>query len=57
MMSPARIFRVARASAHADPVQAIGVSPDGKQLVTGAFRHIVIWNVEAADEGARDHDG
>lgn len=37
---------VARASAHADPVQSITWSADGKHLATGAFRRVVIWTVE-----------
>ena len=37
---------VSRASVHPDAVQALAWSPDGKQLVSGAFRRLVIWNTE-----------
>ena len=38
---------VARASAHPDAVQSLAWSPDGKHLVTGAFRRVVVWNAES----------
>lgn len=37
---------LARAQAHPDAVQSMAWMPDGKTLVTGAFRRAVVWNVE-----------
>jgi len=45
-ISGAETKLLSRASAHTDAVQALAWSPDGKQLVSGAFRRIVIWNTE-----------
>ena len=39
------VFKV-RAHAHLDPVQSIAWLPDGKTLVTGAFRRVVFWQGE-----------
>jgi WD40 repeat protein len=39
--------QVARASAHADPIQSIAWAPDNARLVTGGFRRAVIWNAES----------
>jgi WD40 repeat protein len=35
-----------RASGHLDPVQSIAWTPDGKKLITGAFRRVLVWNAE-----------
>jgi WD40 repeat protein len=35
-----------KAHAHLDPVQSIAWMPDGKTLVTGAFRRVVVWEAE-----------
>ncbi len=48
---------VVRGSAHLDPVQSIAWSPDGKQLVTGAFRRVVIWNAETLAPERQVTDG
>ena len=34
----------ARANAHPDPIQSLAWSPDGKQIATGAFRRVLVWN-------------
>jgi hypothetical protein len=35
-----------RGEAHPDPVQSLAWSSDGRQLVSGAFRRLVVWGLE-----------
>lgn len=43
---PAALVLKARSRAHLDAVQSMAWMPDGKRLVTGSFRRVVIWNAE-----------
>ena len=36
-----------RASAHPDAVLSMAWTPDGKSLVTGAFRRVIVWTAES----------
>ncbi|RYD25164.1 MAG: WD40 repeat domain-containing protein, partial [Verrucomicrobiaceae bacterium] len=45
-LDPAGPVLLARAQAHPDTVQSMAWMPDGKILVTGAFRRVVVWNTE-----------
>ena len=40
----------ARAHAHLDPVQSIAWTTDGKQLITGAFRRVIVWKAEPLEQ-------
>ena len=43
-VGPSALTLRGRASAHLDPVQSIAWTPDGKRLITGAFRRVLVWN-------------
>ncbi len=48
---------LARGTAHPDTVQSLAWSPDGKHLVSGAFRRAVVWNPESLQPEHEISDG
>ncbi len=46
-VTPAALTFRARASAHLEAVQSIEWTPDGKSLISGAFRRVVIWSADS----------
>ncbi len=45
-VSPDGLKLKSRAAAHLDPVQSVAWLPDGRRLVSGAFRRALIWSTE-----------